>query len=114
MSEEKPPKPIGMIPTLGRDVHYTEDGHVFAAKIIHVEVPEMTVNLIFWNKYGEQTYRRSVTQADELNTTKCWFWPVLPRPSLEQVRVMGAHFRKEIEESLRAAAKERKNEAPKV
>lgn len=89
-------------PSLGRVVYYIEHGHVFAAIVVHVEAasssyPE-SVNLIFWNKFGEQFKRMRVCHAGDPSTAKTgWFWPAAPKPSAEDMKKLTDKFKAEIE-----------------
>jgi hypothetical protein len=81
-----------MKPSLGRIVHYLEGKVVHAAMVVHAE--EYTVNLNGWDKWGNRMFRKDVafcaqpTESDD----RVWFWPIIPRATLEEIRALGAQM----------------------
>jgi hypothetical protein len=87
-SIRKPPPAI-MRPTLGRIVHYVEDGQVFPALVVKVAPPGMSINLVLWNEFGTSQGRHDVRYSDNpARENKTWFWPAIPRLTLEEVKAL--------------------------
>ena len=71
-----------MKPTLGRIVHYLEDGQVYTAMIVWVDLDFFSqdrVNLAVWNDLGEQSSRIGAEFSPQLAMEdRKWFWPRMP------------------------------------
>lgn len=59
-----------MNPSVGRIVHYHDEGKSFAALIVGVF--EGVVNLVVWNEFGNQIEVLNVKQGDNPGQ---WDWP---------------------------------------
>jgi hypothetical protein len=90
-----------MRPGLSRQILYVEKGIVHAALVVHVEPQHANldnddrINLIFWNKFGEQHFRKDVPWTAEPDKKDCaWFWPQVPHMTAAQIMAQGEEFRK--------------------
>ncbi len=63
-----------MKPSVGRIVHFDQDGQKLAAIITHVW-SDTCVNLAVFDGSGNASGKTSVLAADAGGTSGCWMWP---------------------------------------
>lgn len=84
-----------MKPTLGRIVHYMEDGEIYPAMVVFVQPPNTQdlshhfdmINIVFWDGLGESHAKSLVPYSKDIaKDDRHWFWPPMPIPTADDMK----------------------------